>query len=41
VFEGFHWTPLAAAGAALAIGGMVLALWTRERPMEIANPDAA
>ena len=40
-FEGFRWTPLAAAGAALAIGGMVLALWTRERPMEIANPDAA
>ena len=39
-FEGFRWTPLAAAGAALAIGGMVLALWTRQRPLEIANPDA-
>ena len=41
VFEGFHWTPLAAAGAGLAIGGMVLALWTRSRPQMIANPDAA
>ncbi|HVH48442.1 MAG TPA: EamA family transporter [Sphingomicrobium sp.] len=40
-FEGFRWTPLAAAGAALAIGGMVLALWTRQRPMKVANPDAA
>jgi len=39
-FEGFHWTPLAAAGAALAIGGMVLALWTRQRPLKVANPDA-
>lgn len=39
-FEGFRWTPLAAAGAALAIGGMVLALWTRQRPLRIANPDA-
>jgi drug/metabolite transporter (DMT)-like permease len=40
-FEGFRWTPLAAAGASLAIGGMVLALWTRQRPMKVANPDAA
>ena len=40
-FEGFHWTPLAAAGAALAIGGMVLALWSRQRLLKVANPDAA
>ena len=39
-FEGFRWTALAAAGAMLAIGGMVLALWARQRPLEIANPDA-
>ncbi|WP_118857879.1 DMT family transporter [Sphingomonas mesophila] len=39
-FEGFRWTTLAAAGAALAIGGMVLALWTRAKPLDVANPDA-
>lgn len=39
-FEGFRWTTLAAAGAALAIGGMVLALWTRQRPLRVPNPDA-
>ncbi|WP_300973590.1 DMT family transporter [Sphingomonas sp. LHG3406-1] len=30
--EGYRWTPLAAAGAALAIGGMVLALGARRSP---------
>ena len=40
-FEGYRWTPLAAAGAALAIGGMVLALWSRQKPLDVANPDAA
>ena len=39
-FEGFRWTALSAAGAALAIGGMVLALWTRQRPLAVPNPDA-
>ena len=27
-------------GAALAIGGMVLALWPRQRPLAVPNPDA-
>jgi drug/metabolite transporter (DMT)-like permease len=40
-FEGFRWTPLSIAGASLAIGGMVLAMWTRSRPPLAANPDAA
>lgn len=40
-FEGFEWTPLSIAGAALAIGGMVLAMWSRARPPVAANPDAA
>ena len=40
-FEGFQWTPLSIAGAALAIGGMVLAMWTRARPPAEASPDAA
>ncbi len=39
-FEGFQWTPLSIAGAALAIGGMVLALGARARPPVAANPDA-
>ena len=38
-FEGYHWTPLAAAGAALALGGMLGAL-SRGRPV-VAPPDAA
>lgn len=32
LFEGYRWTPLAAIGAALAIGGMVLALMSRRSP---------
>ncbi|MEO7503685.1 MAG: EamA family transporter, partial [Sphingomicrobium sp.] len=37
--EGYRWTPLAAAGAALAIGGMLLALVWR-KPLAAAAPDA-
>ena len=37
--EGYRWTPLAAAGAALALGGMIGAL-SRPRSV-IAPPDAA
>ncbi len=39
VVEGYRWTPLAAAGAALAIGGMLVALVWR-RPLPAAAPDA-
>lgn len=31
--EGYRWSPMAAAGAALAIGGMVLALMSRREPV--------
>ena len=31
LFEGYRWSPLAAAGAALAIGGMVLAIGGRTK----------
>lgn len=41
LFEGFHWTPLAIGGAALAIGGMVIAVSARRRPQLVTNPDAA
>ncbi len=37
VFEDYRWTPLAAAGAALAIGGMLLAMMSR-RPVAPAPP---
>jgi len=37
--EGYHWTPTTAAGAVLALGGMVGAL-SRERPV-VTSPDAA
>ena len=37
--EGYRWTPTTAAGALLALGGMVGAL-SRERPV-VASPDAA
>jgi drug/metabolite transporter (DMT)-like permease len=36
--EGYRWTPLAAAGAALAIGGMVLALASRRSTPPVAPP---
>lgn len=39
-FEGYRWTPLAAAGVALALGGMLLALARRPRPLAAAAPDA-
>ncbi|HET7817299.1 MAG TPA: EamA family transporter [Sphingomicrobium sp.] len=39
LFEGYRWTPLAAAGAALALGGMAGAL-SRERSV-VPAPDAA
>ena len=38
LFEGYRWTPLAASGAALAIGGMLLALWSRRT--SVAAPPA-
>ena len=37
IFEDYRWTPLAAAGAALAIGGMLLALMSR-RPVAAPPP---
>jgi drug/metabolite transporter (DMT)-like permease len=40
LFEGYRWSPLAAAGAVLAIGGMLLALIGRRRPLPAAAPDA-
>jgi drug/metabolite transporter (DMT)-like permease len=40
-FEGYRWTPLSIAGAVLALGGMLLALAGRRRPMLVAAPDAA
>nr|WP_294848510.1 DMT family transporter [uncultured Sphingomonas sp.] len=39
-FEGYRWTGLAIAGAMLAIGGMLLALLGRRRPLPAAAPDA-
>ena len=40
LFEGFRWTTLSLAGAAVALLGLVLALWSRRRPMKVTNPDA-
>ena len=40
LFEGFRWTTLSLAGAAVAMAGLALALYSRQRPMKIANPDA-
>jgi len=39
-FEGYRWAPIAAAGAVLALGGMLLALAGRRRPQLVAAPDA-
>ena len=39
VFEGYRWTPLAAAGAVIALGGMLGAL-SRSRSV-VPAPDAA
>jgi len=41
LFEGYRWSPLAIAGASLSIGGMLLALAGRRRPMLVTAPDAA
>ena len=40
-FEAYRWSPLAIAGAVLALGGMLLALAGRRRPTLVAAPDAA
>jgi drug/metabolite transporter (DMT)-like permease len=39
-FEGYRWSLLAGCGAVLAIGGMLLALAGRRRPLPAAAPDA-
>ncbi|WP_294122028.1 EamA family transporter [Sphingomonas sp.] len=41
LFEGFRWSSLAASGAVLALGGMLLALAGRRRPTLVTAPDAA
>jgi len=41
LFEGYRWSPLAAAGGVLALGGMLLALAGRRRPTLVTAPDAA
>jgi drug/metabolite transporter (DMT)-like permease len=38
-FEGYRWSPLAAVGAALALGGMLIAMGDRTPP--VPAPDAA
>ena len=40
LFEDYRWSVLAAAGGALALGGMLLALVGRRRPLPAAAPDA-
>lgn len=41
LFEGYRWSTLAVAGGVLALGGMLLALAGRRRPMLVTAPDAA
>ncbi len=41
VFEDYQWSPLAITGAALSLGGMLLALARRRRPTLVTAPDAA
>ena len=41
MFEAYRWSPLAIAGALLSLGGMLLALAGRRRPMLVTAPDAA
>jgi drug/metabolite transporter (DMT)-like permease len=38
LFEGYRWSPLAALGGALAIGGMVLALTSKKAPPPLLAP---
>jgi drug/metabolite transporter (DMT)-like permease len=40
LFEGYRWSALAVAGGVLALGGMLLALAGRRRPLPAAAPDA-
>ncbi|MBA3666982.1 MAG: DMT family transporter [Sphingomonas sp.] len=40
MFEGYSWSTLSIAGGALAIGGMLVALVGRRRPLPAAAPDA-
>ena len=40
-FEGYRWSALSAAGAVLALGGLLLAIGGRKRPLLVAAPDAA
>lgn len=40
LFEGYRWSLLAAAGGVLALGGVLLALAGRRRPLPAAAPDA-
>jgi len=39
LFEGYRWSPLAGSGAALALGGMLIAMGDRTKP--VPAPDAA
>jgi drug/metabolite transporter (DMT)-like permease len=39
-FEGYRWSTLAIAGGLLAIGGMLVALLGRRRPLPATAPDA-
>ena len=41
IFEDYRWSPLAIAGAALSLGGMLFALAGRRRPTLVTAPDAA
>jgi drug/metabolite transporter (DMT)-like permease len=41
IFENYHWSTLAVAGATLSLGGMLLALARRRRPTLVTAPDAA
>lgn len=39
VLEGYHWTPTAVAGAALALVGLLIALLPERRPLPVIAPD--
>ena len=40
VLEDYHWTTLAVLGAALSLGGILIAIGLRRRPLPAAAPDA-